>query len=47
MQKPDKHTLHDEHKKILDQRIANYQSDPHNLLDWKDVKKDMREGLSH
>jgi hypothetical protein len=34
-----------EHKKILDERLANYKSDPDNLLDWDDVKKDIEEGL--
>jgi len=37
--------LSDEHKKILDERLANYKSDPDNLLDWDDVKKDLEEGL--
>jgi len=37
--------LSEEHKKILDERLANYKSDPDNLLDWDDVKKDLEEGL--
>ena len=37
--------LSDGHKKILDERLANYKSDPENLLDWDDVKKDIEEGL--
>jgi hypothetical protein len=37
--------LSKEHKKILDERLANYKSDPDNLLDWDDVKKGLEEGL--
>lgn len=37
--------ISDVHKKILDERLANYKSDPDNLLDWNDVKKDIEEGL--
>ena len=37
--------LSEEHKKILDQRLANYKSDPTNLLNWDDVKKNIEEGL--
>lgn len=37
--------ISEEHKKILDQRIANYKSDPDQLLDWDNVKKDIEEGL--
>jgi putative addiction module component (TIGR02574 family) len=37
--------ISDAHKKILDERLANYKSDPDNLLDWEDVKKDIEEGL--
>ena len=37
--------LSEAHKKLLDERLANYQSDPDNLLDWDDVKKDLEEGL--
>ncbi|MFK7806356.1 MAG: addiction module protein [Saprospiraceae bacterium] len=38
--------LSEEHKKILNERLANYKSDPENLLDWDDVRKDLNEGLS-
>ncbi len=35
-------TLSDAHKKILDERLANYKSDPDKLLDWDDIKKDLK-----
>ena len=37
--------LSEEHKAILDQRLANYKSDPNALLNWDEVKKDLEEGL--
>jgi hypothetical protein len=37
--------LSKEHKKILDERLANYKSDPDNLLDWDNVRKDLEKGL--
>ncbi len=38
-------SLSDAHKKLLDERLANYKTDPDNLLDWDEVKKDIEEGL--
>ena len=37
--------LSKEHKAILNERLANYKSDPENLLDWEDVRKDLEQGL--
>ena len=37
--------LTEAHKKILDQRLANYQNNPDSYLDWKDVQKDIEKIL--
>lgn len=29
-----------EHKKELDNRLEDYKSDPNNVLDWEDVKRE-------
>lgn len=38
-------TLSDAHKMLLDERIASYEKDPKNVLDWDQVSKEIEEGL--
>ncbi len=37
--------LTDAHKKILDQRLANYQNNPNSYINWDDVQKDIEKIL--
>ena len=38
-------TLSDAHKAMLDNRIASYEQNPDQLLDWDDVMKELEEGV--
>ena len=38
-------TLSDAHKALLDERIASYEKDPDNVLDWDHVMKELEKGL--
>ena len=44
-QEADGAELSDEHKAILDKRLASYRSDPNNLIDWEDFKDEMNQKL--
>ena len=33
------------HKKLLDKRLANYQKNPKDLLNWETVKKELEKSL--
>ncbi len=37
--------LSDAHKALLDERIASYEKNPDNVLDWNRVMKDIEKGL--
>jgi putative addiction module component (TIGR02574 family) len=37
--------LSDAHKALLDERIASYENDKANLLDWDDVAKEIENNL--
>lgn len=38
-------TISDAHKALLDNRIASYEQNPDQLLDWDDVMKELEEGV--
>ncbi len=33
--------LSEAHQKVLDERIASYQKDPNNIMDWEEVSKEL------
>ena len=33
--------LSDAHQKLLDERMASYQKDPNNIMDWEEVSKEL------
>jgi putative addiction module component (TIGR02574 family) len=37
--------LSEEHKKILDERLASYRANPEDLLDWEEVKAEIEKRL--
>lgn len=37
--------LSDSHKALLDERIAAYEKDPENVLNWDDVMKELEKDL--
>ncbi len=38
-------TLSDSHKALLDDRIASFEKNPDQVIDWEDVMKEIEEGL--
>jgi putative addiction module component (TIGR02574 family) len=33
--------LSDAHQKLLDERMASYEKDPNNTMDWEEVSKEL------
>jgi putative addiction module component (TIGR02574 family) len=33
--------LSEAHKKLLDERMASYQKDPNNVMDWEELSKEL------
>jgi len=39
------HAISDAHKEILDARLASYEGNPNNLLDWETVENELEASL--